>query len=289
MRRGKKFLLWTVGIAVVIILIIIGVLALMTPSNNRDWSTDQAILPHAEFSDDKSSVLIHNIRNFTYKTKTDYVPGYYDKRFTIADLERVYYVVEPFSKSKGAAHTLLSFEFANNQFVAISVEIRKEKGETFSAWKGLFNRYELMYVIGDENDLIKLRSNYRNDDVYVYPINTSKDRAQALFISMLERANSLREHPEFYNSLTNNCTTNIAQHVNELLPGRVPFNLTLLFPRESDRYAYDLDLIDTDLPFRQAREYFHINERAKKYSNSANFSVNIRQPLAPATLLDATP
>src|SRR3989344_8920894 len=133
------------------------------PSNDRDWELDQALLPFAEI--DGSLVSIHNIRNFSYNSTTDYTPRYYDKTVDVSKLKNVYYIVEPFSTFAGSAHTFVSFEFEGDQFVAISVEIRKEKGEKFSAFKGLFDRYEMMYVFGDENDLIKLRSNYRNDTV----------------------------------------------------------------------------------------------------------------------------
>ena len=177
----------------------------------------------------------------------------------------------------GAAHAFLSFGFENDEYVAVSIEIRKEKGETFSAYKGLLQQYELMYVLADERDVVKLRSNYRKDQVYVYPIRTSKEKARAVFVSMLERTNKLHEKPEFYNTFTNTCTTNIMRHANEISPGRIPFRLEVLFPANSDKLAYTLGLIDTDLSFEEARKKFNINERALKYADSPDFSVKIRQ------------
>ena len=123
------------------------------PSNDRDWELDQALLPFAEI--DGSLVSIHNIRNFSYNSTTDYTVSYYDKTYDISKLKNVYYIVEPFSTFAGSAHTFVSFEFEGNDFLAISVEIRKEKGEKFSAWKGMFNQYEMMYVIADERDVVK--------------------------------------------------------------------------------------------------------------------------------------
>src|SRR5688572_19601532 len=117
----------------------------ITPSNHRNWNLDQVVLPEAEING--SLVTIRNIRNFTYRSTTDFTPAYYDRTFDLAELQRVYYIVEPFSDFKGAAHTFVSFEFTGPEFVAISPEIRKEQGEVFSAFKGLFKRYELMYVI----------------------------------------------------------------------------------------------------------------------------------------------
>jgi len=190
----------------------------------------------------------------------------------------VWYIVEPFSGIPCSAHTFLSFEFENDQFVSISVEIRKEKGETYDPIKGLFNKYELMYVIADERDVIKLRTNYRKDLVYVYPAKTTKEKTQTLFLDMIQRANSLRDNPEFYNTITNTCTTNIVSHINKITPDRVPFfNLRILLPANSDKLAYELGLIDTNLSFEDARTLYYINDRAMKYADDPDFSVKIRQ------------
>ncbi|MBP6858301.1 MAG: DUF4105 domain-containing protein [Candidatus Pacebacteria bacterium] len=248
---------------------------IVQPSNNRDWNSDQAILPSVEIYGD--IVSIRNIRNFSYASTTSYTPDYYNSTFDVSKLKNVWFVVEPFSGYVGAAHTFLSFEFEGDRFVSISVEIRKEKGESFSAVKGLFRQYELMYVIADERDVVKLRSNYRKDQVYVYPITADLEKKRALFLDMLTRANQLAENPEFYNTLTNTCTTNIVGHVNKITSKRVPFDLDILFPANSDRFAYDIGLIDTDLPFEEARARYLINDRAEKYADAPDFSVRIRE------------
>jgi hypothetical protein len=263
----------------VLIFILLLVIALVithfitSPSNDRDWSPDQAVLPYAEINN--NLVSIHNIRNFTYASTTSYTIHYYDKTFDLNTIKKVWYIVEPFSGIPGSAHTFLSFEFENNQFISISVEIRKEKGESFHPVKGLFNQYELMYVIADERDVIKLRTNYRKDQVYLYPIKS--DKVRELFLDMIERTNTLKDHPEFYNSVTNTCTTNIASHVNKISPKKIPLSLKVLFPDYSDRLAYDLGLIDTDLSFEKAREKFYINDKAIKYADSPDFSIKIRE------------
>lgn len=251
---------------------------IVRPSNNRDWSPDQAVLPTADIAG--SMVAIHNIRNFSYASTTSYTPAYYDKTFDANKLTRAYFIVEPFSGYAGAAHTFLSFEFdgdnGKSDFVAISVEIRKEKGESFSALKGLLKQYELMYVIADERDAIKLRSNYRKDQVFVYPVKADIENIRAVFMDMVTRANKLAEKPEFYNTLTNTCTTNIVSHVNKIAPKRVPFDLSILFPENSDKLAYDLGLIDTDLSFEKTREKYLINNPAEKYADDPEFSLRIR-------------
>ncbi len=280
MKRLIKFLRIVLKLVLIIILIIIVTFTFVSlitePSNDRDWNIDQAILPSAKI--EGNLVSIKNIRNFAYASTTSYTANYYDKTFDINKIKKVWYVVEPFSGIPGSAHTFLSFEFEGDQFVSISVEIRKEKGEVYHPIKGLFNKYELMYVIADERDAIKLRSNYRKDLVYLYPINTTKEKVALLFLDMVNRVNNLNESPEFYNTVTNTCTTNIVEHVNKITPKRVPlFNLRILLPANSDRLAYELGLIDTTLPFEQARVKYFINYKAMKYADDPNFSVRIRE------------
>lgn len=262
-------------ILIIILLIIIGHFALNRPSNERDWNIDQKILPYSAL--EGNVMKVHNIRNFNYRSTTDYDIDYYDKDYNIDEIETVDYIVEPFG-SIGAAHTFLSFGFKNGDYLAISVEIRKEKGESFSAVKGLFRQYELMYVVADERDVVKLRSNYRKDTVYIYPIKTSSENSKKeLFLDMFSRINSLAQKPEFYNTLTNTCTTNIVDHVNSVSPKKIPLDYRVLFPKNSDELAYKIGLIDTDLSLEEAREKFKINEKAELYADDVDFSKKIRQ------------
>lgn len=261
-------------------LVAIGVIAygvfaiFVRPSNDRDWTTDQAVLPYADVEGGK--VTIHNIRNFSYKTTDDYTPAYYDKTFDLDAIKNVYFIVEPFSGYAGAAHTFLSFEFEGDNFISISVEIRKQKGESFSAGKGLLRQYELMYVVADERDVVKLRSNYRKDKVYMYPAVTTPEKMRTIFLSMIGDVNTLKDTPKFYNTLTSNCTTNIAKHINKVAPGRVSWNPTFLLPENSDRYAYEQGLIDNTIPFEDLRAKHYINDLAEKYADSLDFSLKIR-------------
>ena len=244
------------------------------PSNERLWSQDQAVLPYAEIND--GVAYIKNIRDFKYKSAGDYTPRYYDAEFDIAKIKKIYYVLTPFGNNRGLAHAFLSFEFEGDIFVAISIEIRKRRGAEFSPLRGLLKQYEIMYVVGSEHDLIGLRSNFRKNRVYVYPVRASSEVAGALFLDMLRRANALREKPEFYNTLTNNCTTNIINHISKVIVKKISFRIEEWLPENSDRLAYNMGLIDTSLPFNEARKKFLISERAMRYANSPNFSVKIR-------------
>ena len=251
-----------------------GLLFFRTPSNNRDWANDQQRLPSAVFSGDV--VTIKNIRNFTYTSRSIYTPHYYDKTFRLGDIVSVDYVIEPLA-SVAAAHTFLSFGFRDGGRVAISIEIRKEAGEEFNPLLGLLNEYEIMYVVVDERDAFKLRVMHRDNPVYVYPTTASPEMARALFVGMLARVNALSTTPEFYNTFANSCATNIADHINAVTSKQVPWDWRLLFPKESDAFAYELGFIDNAVPLDEARRKYLINDAVKKYADDPDFSVKIRE------------
>jgi hypothetical protein len=248
--------------------------ALIRPSNDRDWSPDQRVLATAVF--DGGRVHVRNVRNIAYRSAADYDVRHYDATYDLGALDSVWYVVEQFQGVSGPAHTMVSFGFRDGRFLAVSVEIRKEAGERFNPLLGLLKRYELMYVVADERDVIGLRANHRRDDVYLYPVRTTVERRRRMLVEMLERANELARSPEFYNTLYSTCTTNIVRHVNTIAPRRVPFSYKVLLPAYSDELAFDLGLIDTDLPLDQARRKFHINARAERFAADPEFSRRIR-------------
>lgn len=248
---------------------------LLRPSNERVWSADQARLPRVQIDGDR--VAVNGVRNFVYRSTSDYDPVWEDRNYDLSQLQSLWFVEEPFSSFAGAAHTFLSFGFADGQYLAVSVEIRKEVGESFSPWKGLYRNYEIMYVFGDERDLVQLRTEQRHDTVYLYPVKASQALVRAMFLDIVKRANALAAQPEFYNSLTNTCTTNIAAHINHIVPGLVPFSWHLLLPGYADERALQLGLLDFQGTIDAARERFRINERAQSAAGAVDFSSLIRR------------
>lgn len=244
-------------------------------SNNRDWSPEQAVLAKADF--DGHKVTVHNIRNFRYRTADAYDVGYYDKTFDLDKLRSVDFIVIPFPEAQNMAHTMLSFGFEDDQYVAVSVEARREKGEKYDPVKGMLGQYELMYVVGDERDLVQLRANQWLNDVYIYRARATRAQARTLFEDVFRRVNQLAARPELYHTLTNNCTTNLAAHVNRLAPDRVPMDYRVWLNGYSDRLAYDLGLLATDEPFERARAKARVNYQAYLYRDSPDFSAEIRR------------
>jgi hypothetical protein len=252
------------------------------PSNERDWQTDVALLPYADVSGEL--VTVHNIRNFDYRSETDYTPAYYDKRFDISKLEAVD-LVAVYWMGPAIAHTFVSFGFAGGDRLAISIETRKEKGEGYSTVKGFFRQYELYYVVADERDVIRLRTNYRHDppeDVYVYRLRGSLENGRRLFAEYMKEINALKSSPEFYNTLTTNCTTNIWLH-SKINPDHLPFSWKILASGYVPEYLFEQGRLQSGgLPFAQLQRRVHVNARAQAADAAADFSRRIREPDAAA-------
>jgi hypothetical protein len=211
-----------------------------SPKNDRPWSLDQAILPI--ITEQGDTVTIQNIRNFSYASERVYTPHYYTATFEPKKIVSVDFILEPLAKY-GVAHTLLSFTFSDGRRLAISAEIRKEQGETFSALRGLLNEFELMYVIADERDVLGLRAIHRNHALYRHSLNLTSEESQSLFLNMLKKAQKLHHTPEFYNTMTNTCFTNIRDNINSTRSKKLPWDFANIFPLYADTYLYNNGLI----------------------------------------------
>ncbi|HEU5153565.1 MAG TPA: DUF4105 domain-containing protein [Gemmatimonadales bacterium] len=245
------------------------------PSGDRDWSPDQAVMPSAEFHGHE--VTIRRVRDFAWTSATEFTNGYDDRTYDLDKIQSAWFVLVPFSKSwRGPAHSFASFGFADSQFVSISIEARRETGESYSTLLGLLRKFELIYVVGDERDLIGRRAVYDGTDVYLYPLESPPERVREVFVSMLQRVNQLHDHPEFYNTLTNNCTSNLIADVNHIAPGSIPGSWRTVLPGYSDEVALSLGLIDSSLTLEQTRARYRINDMAAKYFGQPDFSLGIR-------------
>jgi Domain of unknown function (DUF4105) len=248
----------------------------IAPSNQRDWQTEVAVLPYATRNGDL--ITLHNVRNFAYRADQDFVPQYDDRTFDLRALDEVD-LIAVYWAGDAIAHIMVSFGFAD-EYVAISIETRKEKGEAYSSLAGFFKQYELIYVVGDERDLIRVRTNYRRLEelVYLYRTRARPESARRLFLEYVERINRLRERPAFYNTLTTNCTTDVWLLV-RALSGRFPLDWRVLLSGHFPEYAYDLGSLDTSLPFTELKARSLINDKADAADQAPDFSRRIREDL----------
>ena len=250
-------------------------LVLRRPSNDREWAPDHARLAEIELND--TTVRIRGMRSFRWHDPERFDTGYREATYDLRRVESTWLVLAPFSKAwRGPAHTFVSFGFDDSTYLAISVEARRERGEEYGLLRGLSRSYELIYLIGDEEDLIGKRA-LGEFDLYLFPIRTTPERARAALRSMLERAERLRLHPEFYNTVSNNCTSNLVAHVNRVAPGRIPLGIKLLAPGYADEVAAGLGLIDSTGSLQESRRRYRINDRARTALGRPDFSRLIRR------------
>jgi Domain of unknown function (DUF4105) len=246
------------------------------PSHDRDWQPDVAVLPSADINGDR--ITIHNIRHNDYRSDTDYTVRYDEKTFALSQLQTMDIFIS-FWGSPYIAHTIMSFGFGGDDYVAISIETRKSKDEEYSAIKGFFKQYELIYVVSDERDVVRLRTNYRGEDVYLYRFNVRPELIRSVFLDYFTYINHLKEQPAWYNALTHNCTTSIRGHVIPHTVNQRWPHWKLLVNGYLDERLYEIAAVDRSLPFADLKARSLISDRAKAVEDVANFSREIRAGL----------
>jgi hypothetical protein len=251
----------------------------LAPSQFRDWVPEQEVLPTVEFCGDQATV--RNVRNCKYFANDVYMVDYYDKTIDLNRVRGVDYIVVPFDGMPALAHVMLSFQLIGKdgqpEHLAVSVETRKEKSEKYNPLKGSLNQYELIYVVADERDVIQFRTVFNGENVYLYRTTASPEASRVLLEDVLARVNQVAKTPEFYDTLTNNCTSNIVRHVNRIKPNRITVDYRTLLPGYSDRLAYDEGLIEHHGTFEQTKELAYVNPLAQRYAGRDDFSEMIRR------------
>ena len=246
-------------------------------SNERDWQPEVAVTPYATINGDM--ITIHNIRNFDYRTETDFDPRWETRTYDLSKLDSVD-LIAVYWAGKAIAHIMVSFGFAGKDYLAVSIETRKEKGESYSTLAGFFRQYELYYVVADERDVVRVRTTYRQpqEDVYIYQVNGSLRNLRRVFLDYVKSLNDLRERPSYYNTLTTNCTTSILFHT-RMNPESPPMSWKVLLSGYVPDYLYDLGRLDTARPFAELEKLSLVNARAHAADRDPAFSQLIREGL----------
>ena len=259
-------------------LVFLGVVAwwiAIPASHDRPWRPEVATIPRVVIDGDR--VRISGVRNFTYRRRNDFTEKLEEREYLLSNLTGLDFYVSYWSEGL-VGHTFLSFMFDNAPPLSISIETRPEKGEGFDPLASLFKQFELIYVVGDERDLVGVRASHRRETVYLYPLNTSAEDARRLLLVYLARINELADRPEFYHLLSNSCTINIFRYANAAgREGR--FDIRHLFNGLVDSYLYHSGRVDTTLPFDELRRRSLINEAVQAAEGSPDFSQRIRASL----------
>ena len=270
------------GIWAVALVVIVFWWTTILPSNEGDWQPDVAQLPSAEIEGD--TLIVHNVRNVDYRTETDYTVRYEDRSYDLSklrglDLFMIYW------GSPMIAHTIMSWQFEGSRPLAVSIETRKKVGQEYSALEGFFKQYEIIYVVADERDVVRLRTNYRGEEVYLYRLKTPIPQARALLLDYVRSMNDLVDHPQFYNALTDNCTTSIRRHVTHINPNAPPFDWRFIANGYGDELMYERGNVDTRMSYLELRARSRINARATAADQDPFFSLRIREGIPDPRLL----
>lgn len=247
----------------------------LKPTGDQIWQPDVARRAWADIQGDE--IILHEVRNCEYRTETDYTPRWEKRVVHLSKLTGVDLAITYWG-SPWIAHPITSFQFADSLPIAISIETRKAMGQDYSTVRGFYRQYELTYIPADERDVIRLRTNYRHgEDVYLYHTTASAERARAIFLEYLKHLNRLHEHPEFYNAITDNCTTNIRVANVAAAGGQAPpWDWRVLLNGKGDELLYQRGVIDRNLPFAELKARSLINPRAQAADASPDFSELIR-------------
>jgi hypothetical protein len=247
----------------------------LRPSNDGDWQADVDRTAWVEINGDR--VTIHDLRNCDYRTETDYMNCWSDRTVYLSQLRCVDFFFTNWGP-KWFGHPIVSFQFGDNDHIAFSIEARYKVGQSYSAVLGFFRQYELIFVVADERDVIRLRTNYRKgEQVFMYRTTISPKRARAVLLTYLDYLNKLRDHPEWYNALTRNCTTTIDRQIASDLKNPQPRRYQHILNGTLDELLYDRGrLVTAGLPFPELKQREHINAAAKAANQSPDFSALIR-------------
>ncbi len=247
------------------------------PSNHRAWRPDNSKLATMVPVGD-NEIEIQNVRNFHYSGKDDFEVNYETRRFDLNKIKSVDFAVSYWGPGKGKtkfAHTFLSFGFSDDKFFSVSIEVRREVDENFNPFLAMFRQYELIYIVGDERDIIGRRIHQRREVVYLYPSVANPQQARALLIDMLKQANAVAETPVFYHTMLRNCTTTLVEHLNAALKTRISHTRMLFLNGLSDRFAYQKRYLQSELPFETLKDACLVN--ADYIEKDDNFSKIIRE------------
>jgi hypothetical protein len=250
------------------------------PTNDADWQSAGARVASAVFEGDR--VTVKNVRNFNYRSDTDYTVQWDERTYDLSKIRALDFYISHWGAP--IAHTMISFVFEDGPPLCASIEVRKKNGQEYSAIGGFFRQFELIYTLADERDVIRVRTNFRDERVRLYRLSTSPARARQILLSYLASANRLAAKPQWYNAATSNCTTDLVEHFKP-----VPWDYRILFNDHIDAAAYEWGALDRSMPFKELHRISLIDERAKAAPDTEDFWQWIRVGLPRMTAADLPP
>lgn len=265
-----------VGTILFIILGKIALTVLFVPSHNRIWEAGHETLPHISLTD--SQITIDNYRHFIWTGALEATPRYEKRELSLSDITGIDVFISHFSDFEGMAHIFLSFTVASSTPVVVSLESRREVGEKFSPLFGVLRQFEIIYVVGDEQDLVGVRTEHRDERVYLYPTKATKEQAQRLFTLLASEINTVYKTPQMYNTLTRNCTNQITRQIEKMSELNFPFTWKTVLPGYFDEVLYEMGTLKTSGSFTETKAA-HLIDNTSTNPEDSTYSQDIRDSL----------
>jgi hypothetical protein len=278
MKRIPLKLRWVIYAIVAISVFYITMVLVFQPSHDRDWELGHEMLPHIIYSATSGEVVIENFRNFNWMSTTEAESQYETRAFDLDQITGVDVLISHFAEFEGMAHIFLSFGFADGERAVVSLETRRETDETFSPILGMLRQYEIIYVVGSEEDIVGVRTGHRDERVYLYPTKATPEQARELFNLLATEINAVYDKPRMYNTLTHNCTNELTRPVEQMTDINFPITWKTILPGYFDEVLYKLELISTDQEFSLIKEQHFIDNSAVDVA-SDTYSADLRQSL----------
>ncbi|MCA9355752.1 DUF4105 domain-containing protein [Candidatus Kaiserbacteria bacterium] len=278
MFKKHRWLRWLAYFAVAVLLFYLLLLVLFRPSHERDWELGHEALPHVSYSSAGNEITIDNYRNFEWTAVKSADVKYEIRTFDLDEMTGVDVFISHFDDFEGLAHIFLSFGFVDGKNIVVSLETRRESDETFSPLLGILRQFEIIYVVGSEEDIVGVRTGHRNERVYLYPTKATPDQARELFNLIAREVNDVYESPRMYNTLTHNCTNELTRPVEKMSDVDFPLTWKTILPGFFDEILYELELIDSSLPFAEVKKN-HFIDNSKVDVKSETYSQDLRRSI----------
>lgn len=278
MPHQNKLVRWFFYLIIIITVLYLALIVVFRPSHNRDWELGHEKLAQIIYSATSSQMTVENFRNFKWNAVKSAEINYETRTYNLDDIVSVDTFISHFDDFEGLAHIFLSFGFSNGEHLVVSIETRRESDETFSPLLGILRQFEIIYVVGSEEDLVGVRTGHRNERVYLYPTKATPAQARKLFDLLATEINDVYQKPRMYNTLTNNCTNELTRPVEKISDVRFPLTWKTILPGYFDEVLYELELIDVSQPFAEIKDRHLINNDEVDV-NSPSYSADLRRSI----------
>lgn len=278
MSHQNKLLRWSFYLIIIFTVLYLALVVIFQPSHHRDWELGHEKLAQIIYSATSSQITVENFRNFKWNAVKSAEINYETRTFNLDEIISVDTFISHFDDFEGLAHIFLSFGFSNGEHLVVSIETRRESDETFSPLLGILRQFEIIYVVGAEEDLVGVRTGHRNERVYLYPTKATPEQARKLFDLLATEINDVSKAPRMYNTLTRNCTNELTRPVEKISDVRFPLTWKTILPGYFDEVLYELELIDVSQPFAEIKTR-HLIDNSKVDVNSPSYSADLRKSI----------